>query len=495
MRKIIKRILKEQTEVQEKLLKLITKSNKRVITDLGGVDSIKKIFGNYDFYTPEFLEKLINNELDFLKEKSEDWGLGEMDEYNEINSVEKIKVVNLVKVSKIKVYVDIYTLDRDDFDNLRAEIQYRLEEEWNPKIEIYINEIKNTDTLNESKVGIIKNFIQTEVVDNVDIICDVFVEKDSNEYIITIRIIGGYGTKYFPRTQYINRIYNELYDEISELMDNYIPIPHKIYFEYVQNCNDNILDESKKFIQTESISDIKSVLRLGSVGDNVTELQKTLGIYQDGKFGKQTEKCVKEFQRIEPKIQDDGIVGPETIDKLKKLENGKITWSSPDFCKIQKKIKNDLSDEIKSDVDVILMCGLDYRPGDKTISQQVQLLKRSTGNKNIIGFKYNAPSEVKSAILKNPNAYVVLFSAGCKFSSEIASAIKDKKKLFIVEPYASSEKTKQSVINAISQGVPNQNVITGPEKNRGFGVISNSTPTPNGIGHWGALEYVGKFIK
>jgi hypothetical protein len=150
--------------------------------------------------------------------------------------------------------------------------------------------------------------------------------------------------------------------------------------------------------------------------------------------------------------------------------------------------------ESVSGVDVILMGGLDYRSGDKTISQQVESLKNATGNKNIIGFRYNAPYEVKLAIQKNKDAYVVLFSAGCNYSSEMASVIKNKNKLFIVEPYASSTKVKQSVRDAVSQGVPSRNVITGPNAARGLGIVKNSTSTPNGTGHWGALEYVANFI-
>lgn len=76
-----------------------------------------------------------------IVEESEDWGMGEMDELDEVNSVNKIVVDRVVPISKIKVYIDIYkNSKREDFDNLRAEIQYRLED-WFPNIELYIDDI------------------------------------------------------------------------------------------------------------------------------------------------------------------------------------------------------------------------------------------------------------------------------------------------------------------------------------------------------------------
>ena len=87
------------------------------------------------------IQELIDSTLYTLREESEEWGMGEMDELHELNSVDKIVVDRVVKISKIKVYINIYiNTKRFDFDNLRAEIQYRLED-WLPNIELYINEI------------------------------------------------------------------------------------------------------------------------------------------------------------------------------------------------------------------------------------------------------------------------------------------------------------------------------------------------------------------
>ena len=87
------------------------------------------------------IQGLIDDTFETIKQESEDWGMGEMDELDEVNSVNKIVVDRVVPISKLKVYIDIYkNSKREDFDNLRAEIQYRLED-WYPNIELYIDDI------------------------------------------------------------------------------------------------------------------------------------------------------------------------------------------------------------------------------------------------------------------------------------------------------------------------------------------------------------------
>jgi peptidoglycan hydrolase-like protein with peptidoglycan-binding domain len=60
---------------------------------------------------------------------------------------------------------------------------------------------------------------------------------------------------------------------------------------------------------------IKRVLRFGSRGDDVKELQKLLKINADGIFGNLTMDKVMNFQK-ENGLFVDGIVGPKTLLKL-----------------------------------------------------------------------------------------------------------------------------------------------------------------------------------
>jgi hypothetical protein len=98
--------------------------------------------------TKNLIQGLINSKLDSLREESEEWGMGEMDELHELESVNKIEVVDVVMSGKIKVLINIYRNQlRHDFDNITEEIEYRLEDLL-PNIELEINDI-----IDERKFG------------------------------------------------------------------------------------------------------------------------------------------------------------------------------------------------------------------------------------------------------------------------------------------------------------------------------------------------------
>ena len=64
------------------------------------------------------------------------------------------------------------------------------------------------------------------------------------------------------------------------------------------------------------------ILKKGCKGNDVKELQKTLKINVDGKFGDKTKLAVKTFQKAN-KLTADGIVGQATAHKLGWLFKGK----------------------------------------------------------------------------------------------------------------------------------------------------------------------------
>ena len=57
------------------------------------------------------------------------------------------------------------------------------------------------------------------------------------------------------------------------------------------------------------------MLKKGSSGEEVKELQKFLGIPTDGVFGSRTERAVKEWQS-KNRLVVDGIVGPTTRNRM-----------------------------------------------------------------------------------------------------------------------------------------------------------------------------------
>ena len=87
------------------------------------------------------IQRMIDSTLDIIKEESDDWGMGEMDELDEVSSVDKIVVNYVDKTVFTVVSVTIHkNSKREDFDNLINEIEARMQD-WIPNIELYIENI------------------------------------------------------------------------------------------------------------------------------------------------------------------------------------------------------------------------------------------------------------------------------------------------------------------------------------------------------------------
>jgi len=89
-----------------------------------------------------FVQEILDDELNNLRQEAdEEWGLGEMDEINEVGSVEKIVVDEIKTTDGISVNVNLYlNTDREDFDIILPMIEYTIEQ-WIPNAKIYINKI------------------------------------------------------------------------------------------------------------------------------------------------------------------------------------------------------------------------------------------------------------------------------------------------------------------------------------------------------------------
>ena len=89
-----------------------------------------------------FIQETIDDELNNLRQEAdEEWGLGEMDEIDEVSSVDKIIVDEIKTTDGISAYVNVYiNTDREDFDIIFPMIEYTIEQ-WIPNAKIYINTI------------------------------------------------------------------------------------------------------------------------------------------------------------------------------------------------------------------------------------------------------------------------------------------------------------------------------------------------------------------
>ena len=107
----------------------------KIIISENKVESLKQI-----------AQDLINNELNNLRIMSdEEWGMGEMDEINEVSSIDKIIVDKLDMSDGVNVYIDMYVLtDREEFDLVIGAVEYSLEQ-WFPNLKVHVNEIITPD--------------------------------------------------------------------------------------------------------------------------------------------------------------------------------------------------------------------------------------------------------------------------------------------------------------------------------------------------------------
>jgi hypothetical protein len=148
---------------------------------------------------------------------------------------------------------------------------------------------------------------------------------------------------------------------------------------------------------------------------------------------------------------------------------------------------------------IALLGGLDNRANDKNIDQQAELVKKENPDVKVAAFRYNDLSGIQKYIDSNPDSKIILFSAGCRYSSQIAEQMiklnKDLSDLFIVEPYHSGGGTTKSVKKAVELGVPSKNVYVGSSSSTGKGIVQNTSSTPKcSPSHWCALTKIGKLV-
>lgn len=89
-----------------------------------------------------FVQEILDDELNNLRQMAdEEWGLGEMDEINEVSSVENIVVDEIKATDGISVNVNLYlNTDREDFEIILPMIEYVIEQ-WFPNAEINIEKV------------------------------------------------------------------------------------------------------------------------------------------------------------------------------------------------------------------------------------------------------------------------------------------------------------------------------------------------------------------
>jgi len=157
-------------------------------------------------------------------------------------------------------------------------------------------------------------------------------------------------------------------------------------------------------------------------------------------------------------------------------------------------VETSAPEPIETSEPVLLVGGLDYRPGDLKIEAQAESLSKGLGGRPVKGIRYKDRAGAEAFIRQNPEATVVLFSAGCLHAAPLSALVQDPSRFWILEPYAVSRRTVESIKGALRAGVPEKNIVVGPSRGRGLGPFSGASRTPTGTGHFGALKELGKLI-
>ena len=108
------------------------------------------------------------------------------------------------------------------------------------------------------------------------IICGYDVKNDKvfNEPVVNVTFIGGYGTKLWPMTQGIQKMYRDILDEIWDTIYDYINIPVGVTMETTPKCNEqeNIyLRESIDKSENKKFNLVKDIIY--NMFDNVIDLE------------------------------------------------------------------------------------------------------------------------------------------------------------------------------------------------------------------------------
>ena len=142
----------------------------------------------------------------------------------------------------------------------------------------------------------------------------------------------------------------------------------------------------------------------------------------------------------------------------------------------------------------VLVGGLNYRPGDKSTSEQTSILSNAIGQP-VKGFDFNdSDNNILKYLESNPGIPVFLFSKGCEKAFVLSnSSYVNKNQLYIIEPFAIDKGTKNIVKMAVNNGVPARNVYVGKNSSRGYGVV-NGTSDSNAKRHWDAISSVGDMV-
>jgi hypothetical protein len=115
---------------------------------------------------------------------------------------------------------------------------------------ILLNEIGRSDeSINRRMVGVLEDLLNQEITNHYDFVCKVKVKHPEDrevlddrpkytQWSITLHVLGGYRTDYFPTTQRIRDMYEEAMNEAWDVAYSFMNIPTDVYYKLVETCEE-----------------------------------------------------------------------------------------------------------------------------------------------------------------------------------------------------------------------------------------------------------------
>jgi len=93
----------------------------------------------------------------------------------------------------------------------------------------------------DKRTKFIETYIKKHFLDEYnEVLCDIRLEKNiiagETTFDVTLIFIGGYGTKYYPRTQAVNNMYDEIMGEVWGFIYSNFNVTSQLYKKYVEEC-------------------------------------------------------------------------------------------------------------------------------------------------------------------------------------------------------------------------------------------------------------------
>ena len=292
-------------------------------------------------YTPWYVENC-EDEVEFFNESKEEKNFIQIlkeivEPFKEVECICDIDMRYDDKDDMYSVYVvfgqeelnDKFTYDGQFFyiKKKTKEVKEAIES-YLPIKNIFVGSYGNPNCgwkpLNESKEKSKKNLIERVLNDLVlpqyeHIICGFELKNVSymEDPSIVVTFIGGYGTKMWPKTQGIQKMYDDLLDEIWDTVYDYTGIALQLHSEYIKDCGKEKITEKHKLSKHEYVELYR---------DNDFVLTIPLTHEASKKYGSDTKWCTT-TKECDKKFNDHkkyGVLGYITVrdNELKdRLEN------------------------------------------------------------------------------------------------------------------------------------------------------------------------------